>query len=80
MSNEKIRRVDIGIESTTSQQDTLLPYQLLRDPNLCTALAWDNFYINISILPVAFLCTMHLAYATRMNLKLQENSSREKKQ
>ena len=24
-SNEKIRRIDIGIESTTSQQDTLQP-------------------------------------------------------
>ena len=24
-SNEKIRRIDIGIESTISQQDTLLP-------------------------------------------------------
>ena len=33
-SNEKI--IDIGIESTISQQDTLLPYQFLRDPNLST--------------------------------------------
>ena len=33
-SNEKIRRIDIGIESTISQQDTLLPDQFLRDPNL----------------------------------------------
>ena len=47
-SNEKI--IDIGIESTISQQDTLLPYQFLRDPNLCTALAWDYFDINISTL------------------------------
>ena len=36
--NEKTRRIDIGIESTISQQDTLLPDQFLRDPNLCTAL------------------------------------------
>ena len=46
--NEKTRRIDIGIESTISQQDTLLPDQFLRDPNLGTALAWDNFDINIS--------------------------------
>ena len=56
-SNEKIRRIDIGIESTISQQDTLLPDQLLRDPNLCTALAWDNFDINISTLSGAY--SMH---------------------
>ena len=49
-SNEKIRRIDIGIESTISQQDTLLPDQFLRDPNLCAALAWHNFDINISAL------------------------------
>ena len=49
-SNEKIRRIDIGIESTISQQDTLLPDQFLRDPNLYTALTWDNFDINISTL------------------------------
>ena len=49
-SNEKIRLIDIGIESTISQQDNILPYQFLRDPNLCTALAWDNFDVHISTL------------------------------
>ena len=48
-SNEKIWH-DIGIESTISQQDTLLPDQFLRHPNLCAALAWHNFDINISTL------------------------------
>ena len=48
--NEKIQRIDIGIESTISQQDTVLPDQFLRNPNLGTALAWDNFDINISTL------------------------------
>ena len=38
-SNEKIRCIDMGIESTISQQDTLLPGMFLRDPILCTALA-----------------------------------------
>ena len=52
-SNEKIWHIDIGIESTISQQDTLLPDQFLRDPNLCSALAWDNFDVNNSTLSVA---------------------------
>ena len=48
------------MESTISQQDTLLPDQFLRDPNLCSALAWDNFGVNISTLSVAD--SMHLTF------------------
>ena len=45
---------------TISQQDTLLPELFLRDPNLCTAVAWNNFDINISTLSGAD--SMHYAF------------------
>ena len=45
---------------TISQQDTLLPELFLRDPNLCTAVAWNNFDVNISTLSGAD--SMHYAF------------------
>ena len=51
-SNEKVRRVDIGLESTITQSTGILPegIQIVRDKSLGTGLAWGNFDINLETL------------------------------
>ena len=51
-SNEKVRRVDIGLESTITENSELLPEVIKKvtTKSLGTGLAWDNFDINLETL------------------------------
>ena len=49
-SNEKIRRIDLGIQCTINKSDNIVPDSITTKPNLCTDLAWDNFDINLETL------------------------------
>ena len=59
-SGETVRRIDMGLESTTNSSTTNIPSEIVRKPNLGTAMAWDNFDINIETLSGAG--TIHHTY------------------
>ena len=61
-----------------SQQYTLLPDQLWK--TLIRVQHLPGIILTLIFCLVQILCTIHLAYATRMNLKLQKKSSRETSQ
>ena len=46
-SNETVRRIEMGMESTIVANHSLVPSHIETREDLCTALAWDNFDINI---------------------------------
>ena len=49
-SNEKIRRIDIGMESTLNESNDIVPDNIVKIPSLCTGRAWDNFDVNMETL------------------------------
>ena len=53
VSNEKVPRIDIGMESSLTTSNGLVPDQINRAPELYTALTWDNFDVNHETLPGA---------------------------
>ena len=50
ISNEKVRRIDIGMESSLTSSNSPFPDQIFKTPELYTALAWDNFDLNLETL------------------------------
>ena len=50
VSNEKVRQVDIGLESTINITNSLKPENIVRDSTSCIGLAWDNFDIILETL------------------------------
>ena len=50
VSNEKVRRIDIGLESTISQNNNILPENIKKDANSCIGTGWDDFDINLETL------------------------------
>ena len=42
-SNEKARRIDMGLESTITQTSSIVPDTIVNNANTSIALAWDNF-------------------------------------
>ena len=50
VSNEKVRRIDIGLESTINQSNSFVPDNIKNIANSCIGLAWDNFDINLETL------------------------------
>ena len=49
ISNEKVYRTDIGMESSLTSNNSLVPDQIVQTPELYTTLAWDNFDVNLEI-------------------------------
>ena len=45
-SNETLRRIEMGMESTISETSSLVPSHIQKLSDLSTGLAWDNFDIN----------------------------------
>ena len=50
ISNEKVRKTDIGMESFLTSSNSLVPDQIIKTPQLYTALAWGNFDVNLEML------------------------------
>ena len=50
ISNEKVHRIDIGMESSLRSSNSLVPDQTIKTPELCTVLPWDNFDVNLETL------------------------------
>ena len=50
ISNEKVRRTDIGMESFLTSSNSLVPDQIVKTQDLYTALTWDNFDVNLETL------------------------------
>ena len=46
-SNETVRRMEMGMESTISESNSIVQSLIEKLPDLCTGLAWDNFNINM---------------------------------
>ena len=46
-SSEKVRRVDMSLESTLNNSDRVIPNGIKTKPVLSTGTAWDNFDINL---------------------------------
>ena len=40
---------DIGMESSLTSNNSLVPDQIVQTPELYTTLAWDNFDVNLEI-------------------------------
>ena len=47
VSNEKVRRIDMGLESTINQTDSLVPNKIQKGKDTSIGTAWDNFDINL---------------------------------
>ena len=45
-NNETLRRIEMGMESTISETNSLVPSHIQKLPDLSTGLAWDNFATN----------------------------------
>ena len=45
-SNETLRCIEMGMESTISETNSLVPSHIQKLPDLSTGLAWDNSDIN----------------------------------
>ena len=50
VSYQKVRRIDIGLESTINQSNSFVPDNIKNIANSCIGLAWDNFDINLETL------------------------------
>ena len=42
IGDEKVGRIDIGMKSSLTSGNSLVPDQIIKTPELYTALAWDN--------------------------------------
>ena len=51
MSNEKVREIDSGMETSIALTTKLGPINIRKDSKACIGLAWDNFDINLETLP-----------------------------
>ena len=60
VSNEKVRQIDMALESSINEKDNLVPKAIRKDQNLPVAIAWDNFDINMETLSGAD--TIHHTY------------------
>ena len=60
VSNEKVRRIDMGLESTINQTDSLVPNKIQKGKDTSIGTAWDNFDINLETLSGAN--TIHHTY------------------
>ena len=45
-TNETLRRIEMGMESTISETSSIVPSHIQKRSDLSTGLAWDNFDIN----------------------------------
>ena len=50
ISNEKVRRIDIGMESSLTSSNHRVSDRITKTPELYTELAWDNFDVNLETL------------------------------
>ena len=50
ISNENVRRIDIGMESSLTSSNHLVSDRITKTPELYTELAWDNFDVNLETL------------------------------
>ena len=60
ISNETIRRVVMMLENTVINEENVTPKEIMKESNLCTGTAWDNFDINLETLSGAN--TIHHTY------------------
>ena len=50
IGDEKVGRIDIGMKSSLTSGNSLVPDQIIKTPELYTALAWDNFDVSLKTL------------------------------
>ena len=50
ISNEKVHKIDSGMESSLKSSNSLVPDQIIKSLELYTTLTWDNFDVNLETL------------------------------
>ena len=84
--NEKVHRIDTGMESSLTSSNSLVPNRITKTPELYTALAWDNFDVNLETLSGADsvhhtygICYQNISSTIQVPQKITETTCKNRK-
>ena len=84
--NEKVRRIDIGMESSLTSSNSLVSNQIIKTPELYTSLAWEKFDVNLETLSGADsvhhtyrICYQNVSSTIQVPQKITETTCKKRK-
>ena len=86
ISNEKVHRIDIGMESSLRSSNSLVPDQTIKTLELCTVLVWNNFDVNLETISGADsvhhtygICYRNIQSTIQVPQKITETTCKKRK-
>ena len=86
ISNQKVHRIDIGMKSSLASGNSLVLDQIIKTPELYTALAWNNFDMKLealsgvdSVYHTYGICYQNISSTVQLPQKMTETTCKKRK-